>query len=27
VSLGRKMDMRAGDEVFMITPGGGGFGA
>jgi N-methylhydantoinase B/oxoprolinase/acetone carboxylase alpha subunit len=27
VSLGRKMDMQAGDEVFMITPGGGGFGA
>ena len=27
VSLGRKMDMQAGDEILMVTPGGGGFGA
>ena len=27
VSQGRKMEMKAGDEIFMVTPGGGGFGS
>lgn len=27
VSEGRKLDMKPGDEVLMVTPGGGGFGA